>query len=197
MRNFEYEAVITIVVLSLLLAGCTNVQTVNAQTMLVTFSSNYPALWRLTSAAAYIFGVGFMMRGIYTFRQYGQGMSMMSQQSSIKAPVIYVFVGAALMYLPTMKSSLLVSSFGTAQQSPLAYNIQSSLLDAQSMYALLGFVQIVGLIAFVRGWVMLSNSASPSGQSQFGKALTHIIGGLFAINIQGTINMLEFTFGIS
>ena len=45
------------------------------------------------------------------------------------------------------------------------------------------FIQLIGLIAFIRGWFILSHSAE--GNSQQGglsKGLTHIIGGILSIN---------------
>lgn len=46
------------------------------------------------------------------------------------------------------------------------------------------YIQLIGLIAFVRGWFILSHSAESSGgqQGTFSKGLVHIIGGIVAIN---------------
>lgn len=49
---------------------------------------------------------------------------------------------------------------------------------------IVAYIQLVGLIAFVRGWFILSHSAESSGgqQGSFSKGLIHIIGGIMAIN---------------
>jgi intracellular multiplication protein IcmC len=55
-------------------------------------------------------------------------------------------------------------------------------------------IQVIGLIAFVRGWVLVARSASqgqPPGGT--GKGLIHVFGGILAINIVGTINMINNT----
>lgn len=45
------------------------------------------------------------------------------------------------------------------------------------------FIQLIGLIAFIRGWFILSHSAeSNSQQGGLSKGLTHIIGGILSIN---------------
>lgn len=46
------------------------------------------------------------------------------------------------------------------------------------------YVQLIGFIAFVRGWFILSSVGSPGGAQQgaFSKGLIHIIGGIIAIN---------------
>lgn len=164
--------------------------------MLINLSANYPALWKMVTGLAYVAGLGFIMRAVYQLKTYGQNMSMMSSQGNLKGPLISFIVGAALIFLPTIKASLIASSFGGAQ-TPISYASANSLWNAQSTYALLGLVQFVGVVAFIRGWFHLSHLGGQSGgQHSFGKALTHIIGGILAINIQGTINMLQTTFGI-
>lgn len=45
------------------------------------------------------------------------------------------------------------------------------------------FIQLIGLIAFIRGWFILSHSAEAnSQQGGLSKGLTHIIGGILSIN---------------
>jgi intracellular multiplication protein IcmC len=55
-------------------------------------------------------------------------------------------------------------------------------------------IRVIGLIAFVRGWVLIARSASqgqPPGGT--GKGLIHVFGGILAINIVGTLNMINTT----
>ena len=63
----------------------------------------------------------------------------------------------------------------------------SSLINTIVMY-----IQLVGFIAFVRGWFILSSAASPGGAQQgaFSKGLTHIIGGIIAINFVPFMRLL-------
>ena len=63
------------------------------------------------------------------------------------------------------------------------------------MTALLGLVQVMGVIAFIRGWVLLGHAGEQNAQQgMFGKGLTHIIGGILAINIVGTKDLIWNTF---
>jgi intracellular multiplication protein IcmC len=55
-------------------------------------------------------------------------------------------------------------------------------------------IQVIGLIAFVRGWVLIARSASqgqPPGGT--GKGFMHVFGGILAINIVGTLEMINNT----
>jgi intracellular multiplication protein IcmC len=146
----------------------------------------------MDTASAYLFGLVFIFRGVYGLKVYGDMRTMMSSGSNIKGPLILLLVGSALMFFPTTKSVFLETTFGVGQQTPLSYDSVTG-MDVQTFRALLGFVQLVGVISFVRGWIILAHSASPSSQSQFPKAIIHIIAGLLAINIQGTINVVNAT----
>lgn len=55
------------------------------------------------------------------------------------------------------------------------------------------FIQFVGLIAFVRGWFILSHIANGSGaqQNSFSKGLIHIIGGIASINFMPFMQVIS------
>jgi intracellular multiplication protein IcmC len=90
------------------------------------------------------------------------------------------------------------STFG-ASTTPLSYSdtVNSAVLAADVQIAILRLVQIIGVIAFIRGWLILAQSARQGSQPVIGRALTHIIGGILAINIIGTKNVIWATFGLS
>lgn len=181
-----------------LLAGCGNVQIPNMQQLLQNLGYSLPPLWSLATAFAYILGMVFILRGVYALKIYGEMRTMSSAQTNIKIPLMYFLVGAVLMFLPTTKDILLSSTFGYGQELPLNYGNSSPIWSAQSTAIILSIVQFVGLVAFIRGWVMLANTVQHGGQQNtFGKALTHIIGGIFAINIEGTRQLFLATFGLN
>lgn len=54
---------------------------------------------------------------------------------------------------------------------------------AQLIDTIVQFIQLVGLISFIRGWFILSQAGgSGAQQGSFGKGIVHIIGGILAIN---------------
>lgn len=180
----------------LLLAGCSTSSAPNYQNMLITLSSSYPAVWKLTTAFAYVLGFYFIMKAVMALKQFGESRTMMSGSHSLKAPMAYILAGSALIFSPTIYKDVLLSTFGTTETSVLAIQNVSG-WSTQASDALFGLVQVVGVIAFVRGWIYLAKAGEQGGQpNSFGKGLTHIIGGVLCINIVGTYQVLSNTFGI-
>ncbi|WP_298626804.1 type IV secretion protein IcmC [uncultured Legionella sp.] len=156
---------------------------------------------RLITGGAYVIGCAFLFKAIYSLKIYGEARTMMSNSASVKEPIMYLMVGAILIYFPTGFKTFMMSTFG--YQNPLQYAPVNS--SNQALDTLFGsgsvvgrplamLIQVVGLIAFVRGWVLIARSASqgqPPGGT--GKGLIHVFGGILAINIVGTINMINNT----
>ena len=156
---------------------------------------------RMISGAAYLIGLAFIFKAIYGLKIYGEARTMMSSNTNIKEPVIYLIVGTLLVYFPTAVSVIMQTSFG--YQNVLSYgpvNGGSNTLDALfGSGSIVGrpltiIIQVIGLVAFVRGWVLIARSASqgqPPGGT--GKGLMHVFGGILALNIVGTIQMINNT----
>jgi hypothetical protein len=64
----------------------------------------------------------------------------------------------------------------------------------QAVAAILIFIQIIGFMAFMRGFLMLRALADGNNGVSTGAAFTHILGGALAINISSTLRALEYTF---
>lgn len=153
---------------------------------------------QLVTGAAYLFGLAFFFKAMYHLKVYGEARTMMSVQTSIRTPMTYLLIGAAFLYLPTAIDIMLSTTFGS--DNILAYSEWEG--NAQyggiSMAAVFKIIQFVGLVAFLRGWLLLSQTAGQGAQPQaFGKALTHILGGILAMNVVGTANILSATLGIN
>jgi intracellular multiplication protein IcmC len=156
---------------------------------------------RLITGGAYLIGCAFIFKAIYSLKVYGEARTMMSSNTSVKEPVVYLIVGAVFIYFPSAFSMLMQSTFG--YENVLQYGPVTS--GNQTLDFLFGegsvvgrpitiLIQVIGLIAFVRGWVLIARSASqgqPPGGT--GKGFMHVLGGILAINIVGTINMINNT----
>jgi intracellular multiplication protein IcmC len=151
----------------------------------------------LLTGAAYIIGITFLIRGVMALKQLGEHRSQMSPHHTIKEPVVFFLSGAMLLYLNTAINTFNMTVFGDT--SILAYNqLNSSNFTSQLASAGQGiilFVQVIGLIAFIRGWIIIAKGATQSGHGQggFGKGLMHIFGGIMAINIVATLNIITNT----
>lgn len=153
---------------------------------------------------AYLIGISFALKAIYTLKMYGEARTMMSGNTDIKTPLMYFLVAAVLLYFPTALSVVLNSTFGSS--NVLEYSVitsQSSVITSLFGSETIGrpltiIIQTVGLVAFIRGWVLIARSSSqgqPPGGT--GKGLTHVFGGIFAMNIVATLEIVNNTiFGI-
>ncbi|KTD75549.1 hypothetical protein [Legionella waltersii] len=169
--------------------------------ILTNVANNLIPVQRLITGSAYLIGCAFLFKAIYSLKIYGEARTMMSSNTSIKEPVIYLMVGALLIYFPSAVNMIMMTSFGTTnilQYAPVNSSNQTinSLFGSGSMVGapLTMIIRVIGLVAFVRGWVLIARSASqgqPPGGT--GKGLVHVFGGILAINIVGTLNMINTT----
>ncbi|KTD65830.1 hypothetical protein [Legionella shakespearei] len=168
--------------------------------ILTNLANSLAPVERLITGGAYLIGCAFLFKAIYSLKVYGEARTMMSNSASVKEPIIYLIVGAILIYFPTSFRTLLQSTFGDQnilQYAPAGGNqALDTLFGSGSVVRgpLVMLIQVIGLIAFVRGWVLIARSASqgqPPGGT--GKGLIHVFGGILAINIVGTISMINNT----
>lgn len=181
--------------MALLLTGCAKGSLPSLQEILVNIGGSIDPIWNMITGAAYLFGFAFVFRGVYMLKVYGDMRTMMSSQTNLKGALICFLVGAVLLFSTSMYHSLLLTTFNARATSPLEYDPNVTLTwDAYKN--LLRFIQLIGLISFFRGWMMLTHLSNPGQQHSFGKAMTHIFGGVLAINIQGTIDVMQGTLGM-
>jgi len=156
---------------------------------------------RMITGGAYLIGCAFLFKAIYSLKVYGEARTMMSNNASIKEPLIYLLVGAVFIYFPTSFEMLMQSTFNyntVLQYAPVdsGNSALDKLFGTGSVVGkpLTMLIQVIGLVAFVRGWILIARSAShgqPPGGT--GKGLVHVFGGILAINIVGTLTVINNT----
>src|ERR1044072_5009328 len=98
----------------LLLSGCNQgVHYAHIESVLLTVTNQFPNIYRLITALAYLMGIAFIFRGVYQLKVYGDLRTMMSVQTNFKATMMVFFAGTALLYAPTAFKSMLLSTFAT------------------------------------------------------------------------------------
>lgn len=156
-------------------------------------------VYHLITGAAYIMGISFAFKALYSLKVYGELRTMMASQTSLKEPLTYLIVAAAFIFFPTGFGIVMNTTFG--QETVLSYNqlpAGSELGATAGGRALLRVLQVIGAIAFVRGWVLMARSQGQGSQpGTLGKGITHVFGGVLLMNIIGTINIMYNTLGIS
>lgn len=168
---------------------------ISASTMIENLAKQLPSLMRLITALAYVMGMFFIFAAIFKLKQYGESRTMMSSQHDLKGPILYLIVGASLLYLPT-SVQVGMSTFWT-DPNPYGYIKQTDQWGTffSNVFML---IQLFGVIAFIRGLVILSHLGGHGGQpGTFGRGMTHIIGGILCINIYQFVQVVIVTlFGI-
>lgn len=167
--------------------------------MLQNVALSVPGVVQLTFAVCYLVGLWEVLRSIYKLKRYAQGTSMMSQEASLMKPMMHLFVGVGCIYLPTLMDSFLQTAFATSIDSVVAYPAEESDPFVSVVRPLILVTRAFGLIAIVRGWIMLAKlggeGAAQPGTT--GKAVMHILGGICAWNIVGLWTIIQNTLGIS
>lgn len=152
-------------------------------------------------ALFYLAGVGLAMGGVMRLKKLGVRSAMMQADGGVVGPFVQLMIGAALVYSPTLLGVMNQTFWGSSEfESVLTWSssYQGSQLVA-IMRPLVGIIQLIGSIAFLRGWLILSR-VSNGGQQQPGqvsKGVIHIVGGVLAMNITRTVTVFMNTFGLS
>ncbi len=164
-------------------------------------ANNLLPVERLVTGAAYLIGLAFAFKAIYTLKSYGESKSMMSSNTTIKEPIIYLIVAAIFIYFPTGLAVMLQTTFGSSsilQYAPVNSKNPSlnTLFGSGSAVGrpLAIIIQVIGVIAFIRGWILIAR-ATTQGQSPggVGKGLMHVFGGILAMNIVATVEIINNT----
>lgn len=174
--------------------GPTVTATNDAEGMLANIVSQLPALTRMVTAIAYVMGMGFIIASVMKFKLYGEARTMMSQQHHLTQPLVFLAVGTLLLYLP----SAINSTLSTFWANPNPYGYVADERDwTRAVGQCVLVIQFFGLIAFIRGLVIISHlGGHHGGQGGLGKGVTHVIGGIFCINIYQFVKLVMFTLGL-
>lgn len=169
----------------------------NIASFLHNIAATTPMLNKMIFGAMYLTGFAFLFTGVYKLKHYGDIRTMMSSSAELKGPLLFLFVGALLVFYPQTVTISLNTIFNS-NGSVMSYQPQNTAAIYNQMFQDIGMIlRFVGVIAFFRGLVLLSrlsNHSSPPGT--FGKSLTHIVGGILAVNVYGTWEILKSTIGL-
>jgi len=171
--------------------------------MLSNFVSNIQApLTALVQVIANVAGVYMMVHGLIKASKYGFD----PKTNSIHSILTNIGFGAILFTIGGNFSMVMASVFGSSSvtdpsaSSVLSWGFVSSLGGGSQQFATavaaaLSFVQIIGFIAFVRGWMVLKKVVEGGGNVTMAQGITHIVGGVLAINVFAFLKVMDTTFG--
>jgi intracellular multiplication protein IcmC len=151
------------------------------------------------SALSIIMGIFLVFRGLVKASKFGQ-----ERATSIPQILGHVFIGTILYTVGTSMNMIMSTVFGDGNifgsntvLSAISTDVAGNTQPFQNaVYAALTFFQLIGMIAFIRGWLILKDSVDHSGQgNKLAQGLTHIVGGVLAVNIYRFLEVMDTTFG--
>lgn len=157
----------------------------------------YPMLIGL----AYTLGVLLILKSMLMFKKHGYKTAFMSASSSLLGPFAVLLIGVMLIYTPSVLDIFFMTIYGSSEVQNTMTWASAASTDAwyAALVPMIGLIQVIGLCAFIRGWTLLLR-ATGEGQStpgSVGKGVMHIIGGVMAVNITGTIDLINQSLGLS
>lgn len=166
--------------------------------MLTNLAKQLQGFWVLLYALSYLLGIYFCIAGIFAMKEYGMRTTFMQVQKGMLPSLFKFFIGILFIYLPTSMDAMMTTFFGLSVSDSFkkwpSTSINASWNDI--FQPLLVLVRVVGLGALMRGLALLTKVGQQNTQpNTLSKAMIHIVGGVFCINIVGTIDMLKATLG--
>ncbi len=189
--------------------------TPDMQTIMSNLSNVIVPFTLATLAISYAAGVYFIFSGLMMMKKMGNFATQQSQPGELSGPVIKLLVGAALIYLPRSTDTIAISVFGGSTNSLFGNGAVNygSLGSGSSLLGYMGadsfnqqwiaiantlvmYIQFLGLLSFVKGWFIIAGTAGHSAQpGTLSKGVTHIIGGIIALNFVAAIKLIQATIG--
>jgi intracellular multiplication protein IcmC len=164
--------------------------------MLANISKEIPIFIRFIVAFSYTMGVCLVAAGIIKLKSFGHNTVMMSTQANATIPMVYVFVGTMMVYFVTILNAGTMTVFASPTDSLIRYTSENEASPFTGVInVVVMIVQLVGYIAFLRGWFILMKMGSNNSPGTLGKGLVHLLGGVLAANIMTTWAVLTQTFG--
>lgn len=166
---------------------------------------------RLLFVLCYVCGIYFVWRGLGMLKAFGMPLTQASRPGEVAGPLMFIFVGALMLFLPTTTDVISQSVFGNSQAGIfsggevdygaagkaseelvgyLPSGIEAKWADLLDTLVL--FIEFIGFIAFIRGLFILSKAGNPGVQpGSIAKGIIHLIGGVVAINFIPAVKIVH------
>ena len=171
--------------------------------MMQNFVANvHGPMFIMLSTLSVIIGVTMIFRALLRGAKTGADPRASNPKDIINGLVIGAILVSIGTVLPDMLQTIFgspnssrMSTFKAIQWSNFVGNGVNTTAATNTVRAILAFIQIIGGISFLRGWLILKAAIEGSGQATVPQGTTHIIGGAMAINIDVMLRIIDATFG--
>lgn len=152
-------------------------------TMIENLAYSVDPMMQLISGFCYVVGFNLCWVSTKKFNKIADWRARGGNGGPTFIPISYLLGGVIFIYLPTALDVAANTFFG---DSPLSYtdtlgNTQSN--DTNFVYAIMKFINLAGLIWFVRGVSLLVHS-SEVGIQHGPKGMWFVVAGIFALNVE-------------
>ncbi len=171
--------------------------------MMTNFVKNiHQPVFILISVIAFIVGATFLVQALLRAAKSGAD----PRAADPKVIVSNLVFGSLLMALATTMPDMLNTLFGEPtisdmgstssiiQWSKITGSTASTTAADNAVRATLAFIQIIGGVAFLRGWLIMKKAVE-GGQATIPQGLTHVIAGAMCINMDKMLSIIDNTFG--
>jgi intracellular multiplication protein IcmC len=178
-----------------------NPSSFDLSTMLANLEASFSNLQSLVVAISYVTGVALVVRGVMMYKIFGSQTMSSAQRGEFAGPLVFIIVGSLLIYLPSTFQGSIQTVFGHTELGQAKDLVAYQALEGGEKWQeisdiVVKYMKLIGLIAFVRGWIILSKMGHAGSQpGSIAKGIIHVIGGVLLINIVDTFNILATTFG--
>lgn len=157
-----------------------------------------PVMTLLTVTVAFIAGLVFFIKAIRGLTGGGRdGVNVPSVVTQFIVGTLLITLGGSLMvFTGTLFGTTTVSKTEEIfSQAPNTIGLVTDDGSRMVIRAIVGIVQFVGLIGFIRGLMMLTTVSNGGGQSaSFGSAMTFLIAGTIGINFPRFVGLISQLF---
>jgi hypothetical protein len=156
-------------------------------TDLVTIIKNLNPMQSLIAGFAYLLGILFFITAIKKFKKIGDKRGHAPSQEKMFSPVMYMLMGAFLVYLPSVLEVMANTAFGVGNIMSYAPHNPANIYNAMVI-----LIRTAGLLWFVRGCVLITHASEPGAKKEGPKGLLFLFAGILAMNFQNTMAMLDY-----
>lgn len=153
----------------------------------------YPSLIRIINLAGYF----MILKAFFMLKKLGHRTAFMGGSGSLMGPIGVIFIGIVMINAHEFIKILVTTLFQDKVQNTKAWEASKG-SDSwfTALTPMIGLIQVIGLLAFFRGVIILTKACNENAQpGNVSKGLMHILGGVMAINITGTIDLIDRTLG--
>lgn len=160
--------------------------TTDLVTMIGNLSRSLYPVQKFISGGAYLLGILFFITALAKLKKIGDKRAQSSSSEKMFAPMMYMLMGAFLLYLPSIFHVMANTAFGVGNViSYTSYN-------PTNIYSSMGLlIRTAGIIWFVRGCVLVAHASEP-GTQEGPKGLVFILAGILAMNFYNSIAAVNY-----